>query len=465
MIAAEYKTKVEKTKTAVAEIDAEKKIGYVDPEVASQKKPAYVPPDPSWKQADLENASVAAQEIVEAKNEEVEKKSLWNNIMSTVQEKVVQPLINAVSPTITTSKGRGLAATVPNVDDPPPPRNLIQRFFDWLFGRNKQPKITPTVDTNAVETAIASIYGTMTAQAPTPTSLPMNTPTPINTPTPTATPMFYPYAPARVVADGINFRYVPSINPEGVQFGIPQGGQVYINPDQKVIKDGFCWSEALYNDPTINAGALPIANNFLNPLSDFTRGAKQGDYIEYSNGIPGWENRHLGNDFFAAGGNPNPPIVASAEGVIVSSGTQAGGRGYGNYVIVEYPENSLQNFDQYIKALDEGKSLYAIYGHLQENVSATLFQGTPVNAGAEIGKMGTTGNSDLVHLHMELRAGEAGLTGLTADTGDWYDPVKLEPVEPEKLITPNDTYEGWVARYQCDSNGAQIGESYLGGAQ
>jgi len=79
--------------------------------------------------------------------------------------------------------------------------------------------------------------------------------------------------------------------------------------------------------------------------------------------------------------------------------------------------------------------------------------------------MGTTGNSSGVHLHIEFRAGQPGRTDLTADTGDWYDAVKLVPVDPAQLITPIDTYDGWVAVYQCDSDGVQIGESYLGGTQ
>lgn len=271
-----------------------------------------------------------------------------------------------------------------------------------------------------------------------------------------------------VLADGLNLRTFPGLYTRNVLEesvgSIPRGGQIYINQgNQPIIQDGFCWSQATYKDPKVNATAVPIADNFLDPLAEFIRRTDQGAFIDYSNAVPGWENKHIGNDLMPLyGGEPNPTIVASASGVVIRLGTQAGGGGYGNYVIIEYPASSLLGYDQYIEDLKDGKSLYAIYGHLQ-NLNGALSQGTEVSAGTNLGTMGTTGNSSEVHLHIELRAGQPGQTGLTADTGDWYNATKLVPIDPAKLITPTDTFEGWVAMYQCDGNGMQIGESYLGG--
>lgn len=77
--------------------------------------------------------------------------------------------------------------------------------------------------------------------------------------------------------------------------------------------------------------------------------------------------------------------------------------GYGNYVIVRYLNEQLPASTR-AQLKDHGLGgahLYAMHAHL----SAILVQqGMKVEAGQPIGKVGTSGNSEAPHLHLEVRA-------------------------------------------------------------
>jgi hypothetical protein len=108
---------------------------------------------------------------------------------------------------------------------------------------------------------------------------------------------------------------------------------------------------------------------------------------------------------------------------------------------------SIQNLPDY----RENMSLYAIYAHLQNDVSGILIPKISVDAGTPIGTMGATGNTGgFVHLHFELRVGDPGLE-LNAAYGDWYNANKLAPVDPALIVTPNDTWTGWAVQSKWDS--------------
>tara|TARA_R110000868_G_scaffold158190_3_gene386121 strand:- start:3041 stop:3631 length:591 start_codon:yes stop_codon:yes gene_type:complete len=51
-------------------------------------------------------------------------------------------------------------------------------------------------------------------------------------------------------------------------------------------------------------------------------------------------------------------------------------------------------------AIDHGEGWVTLYAHLAE---VEVVAGDPVNAGAEIGRIGTTGNATGPHVHLELR--------------------------------------------------------------
>lgn len=90
-----------------------------------------------------------------------------------------------------------------------------------------------------------------------------------------------------------------------------------------------------------------------------------------------WGRMHRGIDIAAPVGTP---IVASAPGVVTSSGWNAGG--YGNLVEIQHPDGSL-----------------TLYAH---NNRLLVRKGQHVIQGQQIAEMGSTGYSTGPHLHFEL---------------------------------------------------------------
>ena len=164
--------------------------------------------------------------------------------------------------------------------------------------------------------------------------------------------------------------------------------------------------------------------------------------------------------------DPNPAVYASAAGIVTNSGQQSRGgiaAGYGNYVIIEYPDSSLPKSIKDLPDYVRGKSLYAIYAHLLSDVSATVSAGDQVQPGSELGTMGASGNTGgFTHLHLELRVGDPDQT-LNAAYGDWYNATKLPPIDPALIFTPTDTWTGWVAESQWDAElNCNSGDPFLG---
>ncbi len=116
--------------------------------------------------------------------------------------------------------------------------------------------------------------------------------------------------------------------------------------------------------------------------------------------------RHTGWDIAAASGTP---VVASASGKVIAAGFS--NVGYGLHVV-----------------LDHGNGLKTLYGHLSE-IDVKLDD--EVRLGAQIGLVGSTGNSTGPHLHYEVRLSDAPV-----DPGPFLDRARpeiplLEPVTPE----------------------------------
>jgi murein DD-endopeptidase MepM/ murein hydrolase activator NlpD len=99
---------------------------------------------------------------------------------------------------------------------------------------------------------------------------------------------------------------------------------------------------------------------------------------------------HSGIDMAAPAGTP---IRAAAGGVVTVAWNPGG---YGLYLVVQH-----------------GGGVSTLYGHLE---STNLVSGDPVEAGAEIGRVGSTGLSTGPHLHFEVRR-----------SGRPVDPVPLLP--------------------------------------
>ena len=90
-----------------------------------------------------------------------------------------------------------------------------------------------------------------------------------------------------------------------------------------------------------------------------------------------WEG-HSGVDIGAPYGTP---ILASSDGVVITSGFNTGG--YGNYVVI-----------------DHGGGIYTLYAHAS---SLNVSSGQIVSAGQMIASVGSTGWSTGPHLHFEVR--------------------------------------------------------------
>ncbi|WP_209124397.1 M23 family metallopeptidase [Alkalihalobacillus sp. BA299] len=80
--------------------------------------------------------------------------------------------------------------------------------------------------------------------------------------------------------------------------------------------------------------------------------------------------------------NPNVPIVATADGIVTRSYFS---KSYGNVV--------------YIQHEIKGKRYESVYAHMD---SRNVEKGTKVKQGQVIGIMGSTGQSNVTHLHFEL---------------------------------------------------------------
>lgn len=102
--------------------------------------------------------------------------------------------------------------------------------------------------------------------------------------------------------------------------------------------------------------------------------------------------RHTGMDF---GGAHGSRISAAAAGVVVKSGWEGA---YGNTVRIRHKDGTT-----------------SLYGHMS---GITVKPGQTVKAGAQIGKMGSTGRSTGTHLHFEVRRGDK--YGSDINPRSWY---------------------------------------------
>jgi len=99
------------------------------------------------------------------------------------------------------------------------------------------------------------------------------------------------------------------------------------------------------------------------------------DYARFS--LPGHDGTDLG------GKAEGTSILSISDGIVAFSDYD---EGYGNYVRVEHRAPDMM--------------CYVLYAHLSE---PGALEGVSVKAGQQIGKVGSTGNSTGVHLHIEIR--------------------------------------------------------------
>ncbi len=120
--------------------------------------------------------------------------------------------------------------------------------------------------------------------------------------------------------------------------------------------------------------------------------APSGFYIKPVRGIKtqGQHDRYKAIDIGAKIGTP---IWAMADGrVIVAKSPSAWNGGYGGMIVIQH-SNGTQT----------------LYAHLSK---VEVSQGQTVKQGAQIGQVGSTGHSTGPHLHVEIRTGSTGISGI-----------------------------------------------------
>jgi murein DD-endopeptidase MepM/ murein hydrolase activator NlpD len=141
----------------------------------------------------------------------------------------------------------------------------------------------------------------------------------------------------------------------------------------------------------------PLRKAFIRTPVEFTRISSRFSSAR-RHPILGTVRAHRGVDYAAPAGTP---IIAAADGNIVSAGWQ---NGYGNTVVI-----------------DHGKGHTTLYGHMSR-YSAASKRGNRVRQGTVIGYVGKTGLATAPHLHYEFRI-----------AGVHRDPLKLTLPPPPPL--------------------------------
>jgi murein DD-endopeptidase MepM/ murein hydrolase activator NlpD len=124
---------------------------------------------------------------------------------------------------------------------------------------------------------------------------------------------------------------------------------------------------------------------------------------------PGREERHHGTDFGyyhyqdrdSMLGEPVQSILPGTAASVLD-----GQYPYGNMLIVESTRSDLPGDLLDKMEIPEDQSLYVLYAHLDQPPMVAL--GERVVACQELGVVGMSGNTDIPHLHIEIRLGPAG---------------------------------------------------------
>lgn len=127
-----------------------------------------------------------------------------------------------------------------------------------------------------------------------------------------------------------------------------------------------------------------------NSSSD-SKQAPSGYYGKPTTGIKtqGSHDRYGAMDI---GNKTGTPIWAMADGKVLSAKPEGWNGGYGKMVIIQH-----------------GNGTQTLYAHLSK---VDVVSGQSVKKGQQIGLMGSTGRSTGPHLHIEIRTGKSGLSGI-----------------------------------------------------
>lgn len=148
----------------------------------------------------------------------------------------------------------------------------------------------------------------------------------------------------------------------------------------------------------------------------------------------GFKAFHSGLDIAGGRGEGQVNIIAAKDGIVVktfdgceSSRTLSNcGGGYGNHVIIQHSDGN-----------------FTLYGHMYQN-SVDVSEGSSVNQGQVIGKMGSSGNSTGAHLHFEVREGQNS-------SQNTVDPLTYISADTPRVVFTGDEFLSWINSWEGSS--------------
>jgi murein DD-endopeptidase MepM/ murein hydrolase activator NlpD len=308
----------------------------------------------------------------------------------------------------------------------------------WLIDRSQA---TGPVSTPPATTTPTATPGSTVTPTPSSTSTPAATPTAVPSATPTAVP---PNTRFVLAEAGLNLRDTPGGN---VIVLLPYGSSVQLLGAETPL-DGYTWQNVSTQDgangwvagdflgetaPVVEVTSLDAA-----PLEGNSLYVSGYDYAEtVDSGL------HPGLDIWAS----DATLRANTDGEVYYYQTWKDDEGWHTVVYdPEDPEASedLDGFGNYAVLESEvnGETYYQVFAHLDS--FADHDQGEFIEAGTEVGTMGSTGNSSGPHVHWEIRRDDA----VTIDDegvhsfGSIYYPATEDELD-DYFVDPDD-FADWV---------------------
>ena len=145
----------------------------------------------------------------------------------------------------------------------------------------------------------------------------------------------------------------------------------------------------------------------------------------YSPPPPGHDERHHGVDFsyYQFGGRDSiagvgvQSILRGRISAVIKDSFPCG-----NFFIIETPYSYIPQTLRSNLQIEPNQSIYLLYAHMEQEKKLDL--GMDVYSCQLLGKVGRSGNTEVIHLHLETRIGPAGKT--FSSMGYYFDEASAE---------------------------------------
>jgi len=208
-----------------------------------------------------------------------------------------------------------------------------------------------------------------------------------------------------------------------------------INPEMNISEESESESAHRYNAATLEPVVSSVENitgttsQVCSPLASVPLDVLPSVVSDpYNPPLMGKDDRHQGADFayyrrFDRASIAGEVVQSVFDGRVASIVEDK--FPYGNAVMVETPYALLSTEIQQTIGIHEGQSLYTLYGHLASNGVQKI--SNEIDACQAIGIVGKTGNTDVEHLHLEMRIGLSNQVILSM--GNYKPDITLEERE------------------------------------